>query len=305
MPLLSPIALFVFKRPEHTARLLSSLLKNVEFSQSPLFIYCDGARRNGESKHVADVRQMVKSFPHPYKTVILAPANQGLAKSITQGVSELCERFGRVIVVEDDLVVAPNFLHYMNGSLERYADEPRVMQISGHMFPVDLQVKTDAVFMPVATSWGWATWQRAWEHMQVAPELALEKLGSPRWRYQFDLQGSFPYARMLAERLAGRNHSWAIWWYFSMFINNGIALFPTRSLVINEGFDGSGTHCGYKEIAFTALDGVRVADFPDVGIDQPAFRTYCKFLQQDRGFAKRNFDRLWRVFFSTRFCHVA
>ena len=301
----APIAVFVFNRAVHTNRMLVSLTANPEFARSPLFIFVDGARNAGEQAAVTEVRDLVDNFAHPNKTIVAAANNQGLARSITQGVGKLCAEYGRVVVIEDDLVVAPNFLHYMNSSLKRYAHEPRVMQISGHMFPVNLQAETDAVFMPVTTSWGWATWQRAWVHMQVAPDLALEKLSSLRWRYRFDLGGSFPYARMLAERLAGRNHSWAIWWYFSMFINNGIALFPTRSLVNNEGFDGSGTHCGDKEIASMVLGGVCLTHFPDVGIDQRAFRAYSKFLLRDRGFAKRNFDRLWRLFFFARFCHVA
>lgn len=300
----APIAIFAFKRPEHMRRMLAGLQANPEFLASPLYIFSDGARNAAEQVLVDEVRQLAVDLQHPNKTVVLAPANQGLAKSITQGVTQLCAAFGRVVVVEDDLAVSASFLNYMNTALNRYADEPRVMQISGHMFPVDLKADTDAVFMPVTTSWGWATWQRAWVHMRVTPELAVQKLASRRWRHQFDLQGNFPYARMLAQRLAGRNHSWAIWWYFSMFVNDGIALFPTRSLVNNEGFDGSGTHCADKDVVFSALDGVHIATYPNAKVNKEAFRTYGQFLSHDRGFAKRTYDRLWRVFFSTRFSHA-
>jgi hypothetical protein len=300
----APIAVFAFKRPEHMRRMLIGLQANPEFSASPLYIFSDGARNAAEQVLVDEVRQLAADFPHPKKIVVVAPANQGLAKSITQGVTQLCTEFGRVVVVEDDLAVSASFLNYMNTALNRYADDSRVMQIAGHMFPVDLQVDTDAVFMPVTTSWGWATWKRAWMHMQVSPELAVKKLASRRWRHRFDLQGSFPYARMLAERLAGRNQSWAIWWYFSMFVNDGIALFPARSLVNNEGFDGSGTHCADKDVAFSALEAVQITQFPKVGINDKAFRTYGQFLSRDRGLVKRTYDRLWRIFFSTRLTHV-
>lgn len=302
---LAPIAIFVFKRPEHTARMLAGLAANPEFLASPLFIFSDGARNAVEQVPVDAVRQLLADFAHPQKTLVLAPANQGLAKSITQGVTQLCSKYGQVIVVEDDLAVAPSFLNYMNTALTKYAEEPRVMQISGHMFPVDLKVETDAVFMPVTTSWGWATWQRAWTHMKTEPELALQKLGSRRWRRRFDLNGSFPYARMLAERLAGRNHSWAIWWYFQVFMHDGICLFPAKSLVNNEGFDGSGTHCADKDVATMVLGATHITSYPEVVSHNEAFRTYQQFLSKDRGFVKRNYDRAWRLFFSTRSLHVA
>lgn len=302
--MLAPIAVFTFKRPEHTRRMLAGLRANPEFLDSPFYIFSDGARNATEQVLVDEVRQLVADFHHPNKTIVAAPANQGLAKSITQGVTQLCAEFGRVIVVEDDLAVSASFLNYMNTALNRYADEPRVMQISGHMFPVDLQADTDAVFMPVTTSWGWATWQRAWVHMRVTPELAVQKLASRRWRYRFDLGGKFPNSRMLAERLAGRNHSWAIWWYFSVFVNNGIVLFPSRSLVNNEGFDGSGTHCADKDVVFSALEGVHISTYPPTEGNNKAFQLYGIYLSQDRGFVKRCYDHLWRVFFSTRFRHV-
>lgn len=301
----APIAIFVFNRPMHTGRMLAGLMTNPEFLDSPLFIFSDGARNVAEQVLVDSVRKLVADFPHPDKTIVVAPVNQGLAQSITQGVTRLCAEFGRVIVVEDDLVVSASFLDFMNTALTRYANTPRVMQISGHMFPVDLSADTDAVFMPVTTSWGWATWQRAWVHMKQDPHLALEKLASRRWRHRFDLGGSFPNARMLAERLAGKNNSWAIWWYFQVFMHNGISLFPGKSQVNNEGFDGSGTHCGEKGVAANALDGLRIFNYPEAVVNQQAFDIYARYLSRERGLLKRNYDGLWRLLFPTRILNVS
>lgn len=302
---LAPIAIFVFKRAAHTQRLLESLQTNPEFSESPVYIFADGARSAKEQADVDAVRQLVAEFAHPHKTVVLAPANQGLAKSITQGVTQLCAEYGHAIVVEDDLVVAPSFLSYMNTALARYADATQVMQISGHMFPVDLQASTDAVLMPVTTSWGWATWQRAWAHMAEAPAEATAHLASRKWRFQFDLRGTFPYARMLAQRLERKNHSWAIWWYYQVFTHSGLVLHPTRSLVNNEGFDGSGTHCADKDVVQMALQGTHVSTYPQVvAANTAAFKRYGRFLVADRGIKKYTFDCLWRLFFSTKLLHA-
>lgn len=299
--LLAPIAIFVFKRPAHTRRLLESLQTNAEFLRSPVYFFADGARNSKEQADVDAVRNLIAEFAHPNKTVAHAPANQGLAKSITQGVTQLCSEYGHTIVVEDDLVVAPSFLDYMNAALTRYSDATQVMQISGHMFPVDLQVATDSVFMPVTTSWGWATWQRAWVHMAEAPETAIAQLASRKWRHQFDLRSAFPYARMLAHRLQRKNHSWAIWWYYQVFTHGGLVLHPTHSLVNNEGFDGSGTHCADKDVVQVALGGAHVSTYPqEVVANNAAFKRYGQFLIADRGIKKYTFDCLWRLFFSTK-----
>ena len=240
--MLAPIALFTFKRPVHTRRTLESLAQNPEFTESPLFIYCDGARNDGEAAQVEETRLLVRNWPHPNKTIIERDRNWGLANSVIEGVTELCKCFGRVIVVEDDLVVSPVFLNYLNVALDRYADVPKVMQVSAHMFPVDIHSQFDAIILPFTTSWGWATWDRAWK--QFDPSMAgFEKLKVDRaLRRKFNLDGSYPYFRMLKRQSKGQVDSWAIRWYLSVFLKDGLTVHPCHSLVCNTGYDSSATH---------------------------------------------------------------
>ncbi len=242
---LAPIALFVYKRPVHTAQVLEALSKCRGAGESELFIYCDGPKRVEDTDAVEETRIVVKSRRWCGDVhIIESEKNKGLANSIISGVTELCGKYGKVIVLEDDLVVAPNFLVYMNEALGKYAGEKTVLQISGHMFPVDIDVEEDAVFLPFSTSWGWATWKRAWDLFD--PEATgYESLNQDRnLRRRFDLNDSYPYAKMLFDQLNGRVDSWAIRWYWSFFRENGVCLFPKTSLVANIGMDGSGTHCG-------------------------------------------------------------
>lgn len=242
MPNLAPIALFTFKRPEHTRQTLESLATNPEFLDSPLFIYCDGARNDGEAGPVEATRKLVRDWSHPNKTIIERDRNWGLANSVIAGVTELCERFGQIIVVEDDLVVSPVFLNYLNGALEHFADDSMVMQVSAHMFPVELDCPTDAVMLPFTTSWGWATWARAWKHFD--PNLVgFDKLkGNSALRHKFNLNGSYPYFRMLKRQANGQIDSWAIRWYLNVFFKEGLTLYPRHSLVRNDGYGESATH---------------------------------------------------------------
>lgn len=240
---IAPIILFVYNRPWHTRQTVEALQRNDLAAESELFIYSDGPKSEDDNKVVAEVRKYVKSIEGFKQIKVIERENNiGLAKSVITGVTEIIDKYGKIIVLEDDLVTSPYFLNYMNKALDRYENDEKVMQISGHMFPVDLNIDTDAVFLPFTTSWGWATWKRAWDHFDTEMT-GYEKLkADSSLRKRFNLDGAYPYFQMLEYQREGRVDSWAICWYLSVFMKEGLTLFPRKTLVQNIGFDGSGTH---------------------------------------------------------------
>lgn len=238
----SPIALFVYKRPHHTRKTLESLMANAEFSDSPLYVFCDGAKRKKDIPLVRATRELIRSYELDHATIIEREENRGLANSIITGVTELCNRYGRVIVVEDDLVVSPYFLKYMNTALDTYEEYDKVMHISGYMFPVRGQLP-DTFFYRATSCWGWGTWKRAWDKFEPDTHTLLAEFQDKNKRWEFDIQGSMKYHRMLKLQAIGMSDSWAIRWYASVFLNNGLCLHPEKSLVNNIGHDDSGVHC--------------------------------------------------------------
>ena len=160
---LAPIAVFVYNRPEHTRRALESLSRNPLAAESDLVIFSDAARKPEHQQDVGLVRALIRDVAG-FRSVRIVERerNLGLASSIEDGVGKLCDEQGKVIVVEDDLVVSPKFLSFMNRALERYRDEPRVMQVSGYMFPGTFNSSAEALFLPLISCWGWGTWKRAW-----------------------------------------------------------------------------------------------------------------------------------------------
>lgn len=297
---LAPIVLLAFKRPQHTQRTLDSLAANPEFAVSELHVHCDAARRPDEQAEVDRTRDVVQRFAHPCKHVVEAAVNQGVSRSVVSAVSALCAAHGRVIVLEDDLSVSPAFLDYMNRALHCHANDPSVMQVSGHMFPIDPPA-ADSVLLPMTTSWGWATWQRAWRSFdpQALSDDGLRR--SLRRRYRFDLGGSYPYFAMLQDQRAGRIDSWAIRWHLCVHLAGGRTLFPARTLVHNHGFDGSGTHC-----VLTATPA-SVATWPSrpLAVDAPsaeqsaiAFDRVRGYLRRERSLVRRLGDWRRRLFAS-------
>jgi hypothetical protein len=245
---LTPIALFVYNRPVHLRRALEALAACPESAQSRLIAFSDGPRHEQDARRVEACRALIRERSWCRAVELMPrPTNVGLAQSIAQGVSAICSRWGRVIVVEDDLVVSRHFLAYMNEALARYEDDPRVYQISGHSFPARGYGRSQgSSFLPFPTTWGWATWHRAWSRYD--PEMSgRDALDSdPALRERFDLNGSYPYYRMLRglQRRGRLGDSWGIRWYWSMFRNDGLALYPHRSLTSHVGEDGSGTNWG-------------------------------------------------------------
>ena len=243
MSSLAPVVVFAYRRPDHLRSTLTSLMRCEGFEQSPVIVYCDGPRDIKETDSVMATRELARSMLGDRAEYHFSEVNQGLSRSVIAGVSDVVGRYGRAIVVEDDLELSTSFLTFMNQALDRYANDESVFQVSGYMFDVPILKDTpSALFLPFTVSWGWATWKRAWD--QFDPQATgWEALRTNKvLRRRFNLDGTYDYATMLMRQMAGLRDSWAVRWYWTVFKVNGLVLFPPVSLVSNTGFDGSGTH---------------------------------------------------------------
>ena len=242
--MLAPILLFAYNRPRHLQHTVEALAHNPLAQESELFVFSDGARTEDDREDV----ELVRSYIHTiegFKTVhrIERDRNYGLAANIIDGVTDIVNRYGRVIVLEDDLVTAPDFLQFMNDALDTYADEPRVGHIQAYDFTQNPRLP-ETFLIKFTGSWGWATWQRAWQHFNPDGQYLLNELHRRHLTRRFDFNGKYGFTRMLRRQVEGKNNSWAIRWNASLFLQDILSLNVGRSLVQNEGFDGSGTHCG-------------------------------------------------------------
>jgi hypothetical protein len=282
-PAPAPIAFFAFRRPWTTLQALYALSRCPEAAQSELHVFSDGARSVADGEAVARVREVVRFHRWCGKIEIHeSDRNLGLARSVIEGVGALCASHGRVIVVEDDLLVASGFLEYMNRGLELYRDQPAVMQISGHSFPASAP-ESRAVLMPLATTWGWATWQRAWSRFEEVPKNTARLRSDRALRRSFDLDGAYPYSRMLERQMTAAVDSWGIRWWWSVHQNRGLGLFPLRTLVRNIGFGEEATHTRGPSPLMEAPDWLAdasIREFPaDLKTDAQAFQRWKQYLR--------------------------
>ena len=257
----APICLFVFDRPFHTERVLSSLAENVESKNSILYIYSDGIPENCTKERLDNIilTRKIISNEKRFKEVNITFRNKnlGLSYSLINGISEVCEKHGKIIVLEDDLVVEIFFLNYMNKALEVYEFENKIGAICGYFYPVlNLESYSETFCLNYNSCWGWATWQRSWSNFEENGELLLTKIKSQNLNTKFDYNNTRYHTKMLENQVLGRNNSWAIRWAATLFLNNQLSLFPKMSLVDNIGFDGSGFHSGFE----TTYDVVLMKD---------------------------------------------
>jgi hypothetical protein len=303
----TPIAVFIYNRPDHARQLFDSLLKCARLEECDVHIFCDGPKKPEHESGVQAVRRLVDEFVTTYNAkVVKREQNMGLARSIVSGVTELCGQYGRVIVLEDDFILHPFYLDFMLQALDRYMDDGRVAQIAGFTFPIQTPPKPDAFFLPLTTSWGWATWQRAWQLFSWEVDSALRILDAdPKKRARFDLDGAYPYLDMLRRASEGKVDSWAIRWYWRTFMADKLTLYPRRSLVWQNGFDEAATNTNTTGTGlqmsldvFLHTEWCSLLSFPDaVQADPIALDNVKSFLRREsaRPLATRIKDLLKRV----------
>lgn len=291
----APIALFVYNRPDHTRRTVESLRQNKLAGASDLLVFSDAPKSEAQARKVGEVREYIRTIDG-FKSVTVHERdhNFGLARSIIDGVTAVVNQYGRVIVLEDDMVTSPYFLAYMNDALDLYDKDDRVICIHGYSYPIAGLPET--FFLRDTGCWGWATWKRGWDEFEPDGRKLLSQIRERRLEREFDYADSAAYTDMLEQQLQGRNDSWAVRWYASAFLLNKLTLHPGRSLVQNIGNDGTGRHKG-KSNEFVVdladrpikVEEIEVAESEDarskfikyfLAIRPPAWRRFARWVRE-------------------------
>ena len=238
---LSPIVFFVYNRPWHTQQTIEALQKNELASESDLIIYSDEAKTENEQENVDKVRLYIEQIDTFNKiTIIKREKNWGLANNIIDGVTKVVDQYGKIIVIEDDIVTSPYFLKYMNEALDFYKNENKVWHISGWNYPISTNELSDVFLWRVMNCWGWATWKDRWNFFEKDTDKVIKDFSREDIK-KFNLDDSDGFFKQVYWNKEKRINSWAIYWYATLFKKNGLCLNPAQSFVENIGNDGIGT----------------------------------------------------------------
>lgn len=258
------IALFTYNRPDHLRQVLVQLKKN---DVSHLFIFSDGPADRSERPNVREVRSIISGIDWCSTTVEAREENLGLADSITRGIDRVFADHDRIIVLEDDCVPSSNFISFMNTCLDRYADTDEVMNINGYSPPIDIpgDYDNDIYFTYRSSSWGWGTWESAWEQYEREPFTLQEFESRSNEIKNITRKAGTDLYPMMRRQLQGEIDSWAVWWSYTIAKRNGICVNPVNSKIVNIGHDGTGTHSGAVDRFEVDLDDTppEKLSFPD------------------------------------------
>jgi hypothetical protein len=257
--MLAPVVIFVYNRPDHTKSTIEALAKNKLAQNTEVFIYSDAAKNESSEEKVEHVRKYIDSLSQKnfFKSIniVKANTNKGLANSVIAGVSEVIEKYGKAIVVEDDLVSSPDFLQYMNEALDFYEKEDKIWSISGYSYNLGIpsDYKSEVYFTFRGCSWGWATWKNRWDKVDWNVSDYNEFRNSKVLRKNLR-RGGRDMAIMLDAQMQGEVDSWAIRWCYSQSKLDMLTVYPVVSRIKNIGLDGSGTHSGVTSHFDTILN---------------------------------------------------
>ncbi len=259
----APICLFTYNRPVETRKTIESLQHNFLASSSELFIFSDGPKNEFEITRVEEVRRYIRSVEgFKSKEIIQSSVNKGLASSIIDGVNKIIETYGKVIVLEDDLIASPNFLDFLNQALDFYFMNKKIFSISGYTMNLP-SLKTynkDYYSGYRASSWGWGTWIDRWQDV----DWQVKDYNSFKWnpikQLKF-MRGGSDMPLMLKKQMDGVIDSWAIRWCYHQFRQNQLTIFPSKSKIVSIGFGESATHTKKTKRFITYLDTTNQLNF--------------------------------------------
>lgn len=280
----APVILFTYNRPEHTKNTIEALAKNELAEETELYVFSDAAKKEQDAEKVAQIRAYVEQEVKGFKQVslIARTENYGLAKNVIEGVTEIVNRYGKVIVLEDDLLTNLFFLRFMNDGLDYYQNEKKVTGVTGYSFLDDGTDYDKPSYLCglTGTSWSWATWADRWATFDAEAKGWERLVTDAAYRKKFNYDNTYNFYQILkAQQQDAKTNSWAIRWYYTTFLQEGLILAPTQSLVSNDGWDGSGVHCG-DGAAPSAVHALKTAEaitkFPKEITEQPEVRRRLK-----------------------------
>lgn len=281
----APVVVFAYSRKDKVEVCLKNLERNKVgiLKKTDLFIFADGYKSKSDKNDVLETQSFLESYSQHslFKEVFLKKnvLNVGLANSIIEGVTEVVNQYGKVIVVEDDIMVSNTFLEYMNSALSFYESQKVIGQINAYSYPLKAlkKYRKDVFFLKKGDCWGWATWSDRWNNAIWKDFDYLTYYHDRKKRIQFEKLESY-WDRIMIKQMKGLIDSWAIRWVFYLFENNMLAVYPKNSLVSNYGMDGNGTHCERTDKFYVPIiDDISVSLETDVKVNRVLERQAARF----------------------------
>lgn len=276
-----PVFIFTYVRLEHLKKTITSLRNNFLAEQTDLFIASDYQRSDAEADKVAAVRSYLSSIDG-FRSVTLFERenNFGAVKNCFTALDAIFGKHDRVILMEDDIVTAPGFLKFMNQAFEKYGSNEKVFSISGYCPPIRIPsaYRYDAFFLGRMSAWGCGITKDRYESVREITRDEFDEFAANKKLSKEFVKNGEDLLVMLKEVAYGSLDAWDVRCMYTQFTNDQYTVYPTQSLVLNIGHDGTGIHCGKTDRFNVTLSDKTTFRFPDdVVVDQKIVKANRKF----------------------------
>lgn len=244
-----PVLFVIFNRPEMSQRSFSFIRTA---KPNKLYIASDGARLDhpGEEEVVARTRSSVLAMIDWDCEVqtLFQEQNLGCGPGVYTAISWFFEHEEMGVVIEDDCIVSESFFPFMEQMLTRYATDQRIGMVAGFNPNPMPQLADSYLFSRFKCCWGWGSWRRAWQGMDIEMDWRNSDADSVIWNCGYGGRDRSEWLYKLKCIDRGYVSAWDWQWYFSLAAQNQLCVFPKVNLVSNEGNDAAATHTAIGNI---------------------------------------------------------
>jgi len=294
----APVVFIIFNRPDLTSRVFAKIR---QVAPKQLFIIADGPRNEAEQTQTQKTRESVRSVDWDCAvTHIYSATNLGCKQRIYTGLNEVFKHTDRAIILEDDCLPTLSFFTFCNTLLDKYAANEAIMHITGNNFQnKKRRTPYTYFFSKYCHVWGWATWKRAWEKMDIDLASFDNKNTQQTLLDSFDTDDERDYWLQIFTQIhtnPQKSSSWAYPWTYTCWIHQGLTCYPATNLVENIGFGPSATHTtgDVKQLQVQATDIHHISHPPKIirNIAADKFTVQYVFFLRDMRLWKRIYNFL-------------
>ncbi len=240
----TPVLLIIFNRPDKVERLIDSLRP---IKSKKVYVSADGPREDVPTDNVRCTlaREAISKIDWPCEVFTnFHERNTGADFGPEKALNWFFDNVDEGIVLEDDCLAHPDFFRFTEDMLSRYRDNEKIMMISGNNFQNGIsRGEGSYYFSKYPSTWGWASWRRAWKHYDTKTSDYVEFMNKNTLDTICQSDNEKKYWTKFFEKInSGKLEHWDIKWIFAIWNNNGISITPNVNLVKNVGFGYDATH---------------------------------------------------------------
>jgi hypothetical protein len=280
MKQLAPIVVFAYRRKKKLQNLINSLLKNNESKNTLIYFFQDSYKDLDDKNDVARVKKYISGVEGFKKKIIISrKKNIGLSNNLISGINFIFKKHNKAIFLEDDLVVSVNFIKFMNQALDKYCKNKKVWHINAWSFDLKENLDRDMFFSRHMNCWGWATWKNRWDKFQNNPERFI-KIFNKEMINEFNFNNQIDNWSQIIRNYRKEISTWAIFWYATIFINNGLCLSFNPSLTKYDGFDLDSTYSDPHSLHNNIYTNL---------LSKKSFIKFSNYVREDKNYNKNLF----------------